>query len=94
VGNTVRRHPFCVGVDLLVLRDDEGGLEVEGYPRLRPGRVVRLTGLDRSEHSGRLALVATWCMVKLGADGPFYRGYCEWIQPPREPATRERRVCP
>ena len=81
-------HRFHVGLDLALLRDDESGIEMEGHARLRPGRVVRISGVDRAGHLGRLAVVTKWRMVRVGAQGPFYRGYCEWVRSARELTTR------
>lgn len=72
-------YRFHVGRDVSLVNADGMGVEVEGRSRLPPGRVVRLTGVTGAGQDGRLAIVATWRVIRLGQDAPIYRGYCEWI---------------
>jgi hypothetical protein len=55
-------------------------VELESAARLRPGQCIELV-LDRSappESAGRSAWVVTWCVARLGKEGPVYRGLCRW----------------
>jgi hypothetical protein len=82
-------YRFHVGRDVIVVRDDESGVEVEGRSRLPPGRVVRLTGVAGAARNGRLAVVTTWRVIRLGhSAGPTYRGYCEWLHTARDAPIR------
>jgi hypothetical protein len=65
-----------LGPSLRVLHEDDGGVEVAGGLRLRPGYRIRI---DRGDGTGeREALVWTWRLVRLGRGGTDYRGYCRW----------------
>lgn len=80
-------YRYQVGRDLVLLRNDGAGVEVEGTTRLSPGRVVRLMGVPGAGAAGRPAVVLTWRITRLGRGGLVYRGYCEWIEAEGEAAT-------
>ena len=74
-------HRLVLGRDLVLLGEDEHGVEVEGRERLRPGRdveIVRPSGAP-SDAAVRRALVHSWCVARLGAEGTTFRGVCRWV---------------
>lgn len=76
MGVRVMRTRLRLGRDARVLREDADEVEIESTERLAPGRavVVFRTGND----AGRVALVSGWRLVRVGSDGPVYRGCCRW----------------
>ena len=72
---------YRVGRDLLPISVTAEAAWLEGRHRLRPGRVVALTGVP-SAHGpqDRHAMVETWAVASLGRNGPVYRGKCTWIE--------------
>jgi hypothetical protein len=69
-----------LGRDLRVMEELEDGLDLEGRARLRPGLIVDLVwpaGVSSSSRVRR-ARVWSWSVVRLGRDGPHYRGQCRW----------------
>jgi hypothetical protein len=53
------------------------GVELEGALRLRPGREIDLV-LSADPPETRQAVVWTWCLVRVGSEGPVFRGVCRW----------------
>lgn len=80
---------FHIGQGLAVIAVDECGVELEGTCRLSPGRAIVLFGLRTGSSAGRHLFVSRWRLVRLGRTGPIYRGYGEWRDDLREPATPE-----
>jgi hypothetical protein len=69
-----------VGRDLHVTEELTDGIDLEGRARLRPGLLVDLVWPSFSSSPGRVkrARVWSWSVVRLGRDGPHYRGHCRW----------------
>lgn len=77
-----------VGRGLVLLAEDEHGVELEGSCRLAPGRAVVVFGLAPAPARGRQAYVVTWRVMGWGRGGPIYRGYCEWLGSGHQPPGR------
>ena len=69
---------IVVGRDLRVMAELEGGVDLEGRARLRPGLIVDLVWPSGSRPKMRRVRVWTWSIARLGRDGPLYRGHCRW----------------
>jgi hypothetical protein len=71
-----RMTPFRLrlGRDFILLREDDGGIEIESGARLSPGRTVEILVAEQA----RRALVSSWWLVGVGSAGPVYRGACHW----------------
>jgi hypothetical protein len=69
-----------VGRDLHVTAELADGVDLEGRARLRPGLIVDLVWPAGPSAGGRVrrARVWSWTVVRLGRDGPHYRGHCHW----------------
>lgn len=78
---------YHVGRGLRIVAADEGGAELEGNCRLSPGRIIVLFGSRPGSATGRGLLVTSWRLVRVGSNGPFYRGRGEWRDITQEPAT-------
>lgn len=76
MGGRMMRNRLQLGRDARVLREDEDEVELESTERLAPGRAVLMfrTGND----TGRVAVVSGWRLVRVGNQGPVYRGCCRW----------------
>lgn len=74
-----------IGRGLVVLAEDDRGINLEGTCRLAPGRQVALYGLLPAPTRPRRAYVITWQVVHTGRSGMVYRGYCEWLVPGYQP---------
>jgi len=74
-------HRLVLGRDLVLIAENEEGIEVEGCARLRPGRDVEIVPPVGAPRAGeaRRAVVHAWCVVRLGADGIRFRGVCRWL---------------
>jgi hypothetical protein len=72
---------LAVGRDLLVITEQDDGVEVEGRARLRPGRDVELVygPVPGALPLMRRACVHTWRVVRVGRDGVLFRGFCRWV---------------
>ena len=74
-------HRLLLGHDLVLIREDEQGIEVEGRARLRPGRDVEIVRPEGAPRGGdaRRAMVHTWRVARLGHEGTLFRGICRWL---------------
>lgn len=70
------RARLQLGRDARVLREDEDEVELESTARLAPGRAVLMFRTGNDE--GRVAVVCGWRLVRVGSQGPVYRGCCRW----------------
>jgi hypothetical protein len=77
MGDRVTRLRVQLGRDLVVVGEDNEGVELEGRARLSPGRTVEVVRAG-SALVVRTATVASWCLVRMGSDGATYRGFCRW----------------
>jgi hypothetical protein len=68
-----------LGRDVEVVRETPGGLELDGYVRLRPGFVIELVPASSGPAwRGGFAVVWSWKLRAMGRRGPIYRGECRW----------------
>lgn len=68
------RSRIALGRDLRLISADEGVLWLESVVRLRPGQSVELIGSWPLPVGGERARVVNWRVIRLGAEGPIYRG--------------------
>ena len=78
MGVRVTGQRIRVGVDVVVVSQDEVGVELEGSTRLIPGRLVELVCAGIGRPILRRALVWSWRLIRLDGRGAMYRGYCRW----------------
>jgi hypothetical protein len=71
------RNRLMLGQDLRVIEVGQGQIWLEGNVRLRPGQPIELVGTwpGLGDVPGR-GRVVTWRVVRLSAEGPYYRGCC------------------
>ncbi len=76
-GIAAGRSRLLLGQDLRLMEIAEDQLWLEGSMRLRPGQAIELIGRwpGLVDGPGR-ARVVTWRIVRLTAEGPYYRGCC------------------
>jgi hypothetical protein len=67
-----------LGPPVALVAEDAHGIEIEAPVRLAPGRTVDVVS-DRDEAVVRMAVVWTWNLIRLGREGPRYRGICRWV---------------
>lgn len=77
MGLGVGRPRLRLGPAVALVAEDEHGIEVVAAVRLLPGRTVDVVSDVTS--GSRLAVVWTWNLVRLGRNGPVYRGTCRWV---------------
>lgn len=55
-------------------------IELESAARLRPGQCVDVAvgAGGAATRQVRSAFVVSWAVVRLGKEGPVYRGICRW----------------
>lgn len=68
------RNRIALGRDLRLVNADEGVLWLESVVRLRPGQCVELMGSWPLPVGSSRARVVNWRVIRLGAEGPIYRG--------------------
>jgi hypothetical protein len=68
------RNRIKLGRDLRLINSDEHVLWLESLVRLRPGQAVELIGAWPLPAGSCRARVVHWRLVRLGAEGPIYRG--------------------
>lgn len=68
------RNRIALGRDLRLVSADADVLWLESVMRLRPGQSVELLGAWPSPVRSTHARVVTWRVVRLGSEGPIYRG--------------------
>lgn len=68
------RNRLALGRDLRLISADEDVLWLESVVRLRPGQAVELIGSWPLPAGTSRARVVNWRVVRLGAEGPIYRG--------------------
>jgi hypothetical protein len=73
---------YRIGRDLLPVTITAEAAWLEGRHRLRPGRIVELTGVPLAcGPQDRHVMVESWEVSTLGKNGTTYRGKCLWIDP-------------
>ena len=73
---------LSLGHTARVVQEDSGGIAIEAEARLCPGHEVDLVFTATSTAAGsppRRALVWSWRLIGIGANGPRYHGYCRWM---------------
>jgi hypothetical protein len=71
------RSRLMLGPDVRLVEASAGQLWLEGRVRLRPGQSVDLIGpWPGLPTPPTRAHVVTWRVVRLGREGPYYRGCC------------------
>lgn len=70
----IGRSRLALGRDVRLVAAADDGVWVESGVRLRPGQSVDLTGEWPGAGSHSRARVVSWRVVRLGAEGPIYRG--------------------
>jgi hypothetical protein len=68
------RNRIALGRDLRLVSADEQVLWLESVVRLRPGQAVELIGIWPLPVGASRARVVNWRIVRLGPEGPIYRG--------------------
>ena len=68
------RNRIALGRDLRLIDADDHVLWLESLVRLRPGQSVELIGAWPLPPGSSRARVVNWRLVRLGAEGPIYRG--------------------
>lgn len=68
------RNRLALGRDLRLVSADEQVLWLEGAIRLRPGQAVELIGAWPISILDTRARVVSWRIIRIGAEGPLYRG--------------------
>jgi hypothetical protein len=71
------RPRIHLGRDLVVVEEDDQGVQLEGERRLSPGRTVEVVR-EGPALAVRVALVSSWQLIAMGRGRPRYRGYCRW----------------
>ena len=70
---------LAIGRDLLLVSENDEGVEVEGRTRLRPGRDIELArGALDNGMVVRRAVVFSWRVVRVESGGVLFRGFCRW----------------
>jgi hypothetical protein len=79
VDRSVTCRRIQVGRQLRVIRETADEVELEGAMRLSPGRTIEIVvGPGETPPVVRPASVLSWSVVRLGKEGPMYRGACRW----------------
>jgi hypothetical protein len=73
------RPRVWIGRDVRVVSESPEVIELEGRMRLRPGRDVDVARTGADPSAARSATVFTWRIVRVGTDGPVFRGLCRWL---------------
>ena len=68
------RNRLALGRELRLISADEDVLWLESGMRLRPGQSVELIGSWPLPVGDSRARVVHWRVIRLGAEGPIYRG--------------------
>jgi hypothetical protein len=68
------RNRLTLGRDLRLVSADDDVMWLESLMRLRPGQSVELIGRWPVVSGQSRARVINWRLVRLGAEGPVYRG--------------------
>ena len=68
------RNRIALGRELRLISADSDILWLESVVRLRPGQSVELLGTWPLPPACRRARVVAWRLVRLGGEGPIYRG--------------------
>jgi hypothetical protein len=75
------RARIFLGPNLMVVRETDDGVELEGRSRLRPGREVDLVYPPAAGGQPvRRAAVLSWRVARVGAAGVVFRGECRWAR--------------
>ena len=68
------RNRLALGRDVRLVSADMDVVWLESTTRLRPGQTVQLIGTWPLAVGQSHARVVTWRVIRLGAEGPIYRG--------------------